>query len=42
MKHEEANTDSTLSEIMAIHRNIDVCLKKEDLAILQEFSARDE
>jgi hypothetical protein len=40
VRHEEVLADAVLSEIMGIHRNIDATLKKEDLAILQEYSVR--
>jgi hypothetical protein len=42
VRQEETLAESTLSEIMGIHRNIDSTLKKEELVILQEYSVRDE
>ena len=42
LKAEASSSDKTLEVLMAVKRNIDNTLKKEDLTVLQEFNKRDE
>lgn len=35
-------TEKTLEQMAAIKRSVELSLKKEDLAVLQEFNKRDE